>query len=329
MQRTRISLVLILALALSSLACQTTANLIATPTPTASITPSVTATATITSTPTRTPRPTKTFTPTPTPLVIEVDHVRKVASGGFNYGVFDGLEKENSNHEVYMYSENEKLSIYLGASVPFPGEHIHTSLRYYMEWVNDEFREVVETDRETIDREDMEGVTKFFSGLTDDGEPFQARVAFLDPLGSRQSKRLLVQVFAYGEGAWEEFGEKAYQSTLENISFFEITPWEACPVSTRSSYGFTKGNPIKLGGALLLGPDRAEQYMNALLGGKGEVVFYYRSDTLEENNVTLDVYIIRVGSQTKTLYVDIYNYDTLKAPAGMTCSGPLPMPLPK
>jgi hypothetical protein len=324
MRRTRISLVLILALALSSLACQTTANLIATPTPTASITPSVTATATITSTPTRTPRPTKTFTPTPTPLVIKVDHVRKVASGGFNYGVLDGLEKEANNHEVYMYSEDEKLSIYLAADVPFPGEHIHTSLRYYMEWANEEYREVVESDRENITQDGVEGVSKFFSALTDDGEPFQARVTFLSP---ERSKRLLILVYAYGEGAWETFGEEAYQATLESISFFEITPWEACPVSTRSSYGYSKENPIKLGGALLLGPDRAEEYMSALLGGKGEVVFYYRSDTVEVNGTTLDVYIIRVGSQTKTLYVDINHYDTIKAPAGMTCSGPLPMAL--
>lgn len=311
-----------LALALASLACQSTADLFATPTPTASATPS--ATATITGTPTRTPRPTKTFTPTPTPLVIEVDHIRKLASGGFNYAVLDGLETETTNHEVYIFSEKAKLSIYLGADVPYPGEHINTSLKYYMEWANDEYRNVVEGEREELSQAEVKGVSKFFSGLTSDGEPFQARVTLLHP---EHSKRLLIQVFAYGEGAWEEFGEEAYQATLENISFFEITAWEACPISTRPSYGFTKESPIKLGGELLLGPDREEEYLSALLGNKGEVVFFTRSGTVEVNGVILDTYTLHFGNQTKTLYIDMYNYDTIKAPAGMTCSGPLPMAL--
>ncbi len=322
MKKTHRALSALVALALASLACQSTATLFATPTPTASATPS--ATATITPTPTRTPRPTKTFTPTPTPLVIEVDHVRKVASGGFNYAELDGLEKEISNHEVYMYSENEKLNIYLGADVPYPGEHINTSLKYYMEWANDEYRDVVEGDREELTQADVEGVSKFFSGRSDDGEPFQARVTFLGP---ERSKRLLILVYAYGEGAWDEFGEKAYQTTLENISFFEITPWAACPVATKPSYGFTKEDPIKLGGELLLGPDREEEYLSALLGKEGEVVFYVRSETVEVGGVTLDQYIVRIGSQTRTLYIDIYNYAPIKAPAGMTCSSPLPMAL--
>jgi hypothetical protein len=316
------ALSMLVVLALASLACQSTTNLFATPTPTASATPS--ATTTITSTPTRTPRPTKTFTPTPTPLVVKVKNTNKVVSGGFNYATFEGLEKEISNHEVYMYSENDKLNIYLSADVPYPGEHLNTSLKYYMEWAAEEYRNVVENDREEFTQAGAEGVSKFFTGLTKDGEPFQARVTFLKP---EQGKRLLILVYAYGEGAWDEFGGQAYQSTLDNISFFELTPWAACPVSTKPSYGFTRENPIKLGGELLRGPDREEEYLSALLGKEGEVVFYTRTDTVEVGGVTLDEYIIRIGSQTKTLYIDIYHYEPIKAPSGMTCSSPLPMAL--
>ncbi len=311
----RRALIIVLVLALASMACQSATDLVTTPTATASLTP------TITLTPTRTPRPTKTSTPTPTPLVIKVDSVRKVISGGFNYAVLDGLEKDTNNHEVYMYSAGEKLSILLSARAPYPGEHINTSLKDFFAWTQDEYRNVVEGDREDFTQAGAEGVSKYFTGQTKDGKPFQGRITFLRP---EKSKMLVILIYAYGENAWEEFGADAYQKTIEKISFFEITPWEGCPVSTKPSYGYSKESPIKVGGELLSGPDREEDYLSALLGQHGEVITYFRVDTVEVNGTIIDEYRVVYGSQVKTLYLDISHYEKSKAPAGMTCSGQLP-----
>lgn len=315
----RLLVALLMLFTFVSLACQTATNLVITPTPTASLTP------TITLTPTRTPRPTQTFTPTPTPLVIQVENMRKLRSGGFSFAVLDGLKTEIGNHDVLMYSEDDKLNIYLLAQVPYPGEHINTSLKHYMEWANKQFRNVVEGERQAFTHAGVEGTGTSFSGLTKDGEPFQARAAFMRP---EQGKMLTLLVYAYGEGAWEQFGEKAYQTTLDKLTFFEITPWEGCPISTDGSYGFSDRNPVPLGGELLLGPNREEEYLSALLGKDGEVVFYSRIDSVEVKGKTLDKYILRVGNGgSKTLFIDLYHAGPVLAPSGMTCSSPLPIPL--
>ncbi len=312
----RLLVALLMLFTFVSLACQSATNLVITPTPTASLTP------TITLTPTRTPRPTKTFTPTPTPLVIRVDHMHKVRSGGFEFPVFDGMKTEISNHDAFMYSKNEKLNVYLSGQVPYPGEHVNTTLKYYMEWANKQFRNVTEGERETFTHAGADGAGMFFSGLTKDGEPFQARVAFLRPEGG---KMLTLLVYAYGEGAWDEFGQQAYQTTLDKVTFFEITSWEGCSISTDPAYGFSERKPVLLGGELLLGPDREEDYMSALLGKDGGVVFYSRIDTVEVNGKTLDKYILRVGNGgSKTLFIDLYHAGPVQVPSGMTCSSPLP-----
>lgn len=306
---------LIFILALISLACQSTVGLAATPTPSPSQTP------TITPTPTQTPRPTNTATSTPTPFIIQAESMRKLVVGGFNYTLLDGLEKQTSNHGVVMYSEDDRLSIMLSARAPYPGEHINTSLKYYFEWVQKEFRNVAEGEREQLTHDEADGVSKFFTAQGKDGKPLQGRITYLRP---ENGKILLIEVYAHGEGAWEEFGEKAYQTTLEKISFFKIIPWEGCPLAEKPSYGFTKENPIKVGGELLSGPDREEQYLSALLGKNGELVSYYREGTVEVNGVIIDEFKIVVGSATKTLYLNIYDYEPTRAPSGMTCAGPLP-----
>jgi hypothetical protein len=315
MKKTHRFISILALLAMVSLACQSATSLVTTPT----LTPPP---PTVTGTATRTPRPTIVPSHTPTPLAINMDSTRKVISGGFSYAPLDGFDKQNNNHEIYMLSEDEKLSVLLSARAPYPGEHLNTTLKYYMEWAAEEYQDFVESDREDFTHEGADGVSKYFTGK-EGGKPFQARIAYLRP---GKGKMLLILVYAYGENAWEDFGEEAYQKTLEKITFFEIAPWSDCPVSSKPSYGYSKENPIKLGGELLSGPELEEEYLSALIGTHGEVVFYYRIGSVNQGELILDEYEIRFGGQIKKIYIDIYNYEPPKAPAGLTCSGPFPFP---
>jgi hypothetical protein len=304
-------------LVLASLACQATSGIFATPTPTSTSTPVPPA-----ATATRTPRPTATLTPTATPLVIRSESVRKMTSGGFNYAPLADFDRSFNNHEIYMTSPDESLTVLLTARTAYPGEHIDTALKYYLEYIQKQFKDVVTGDRLPITFQGAEGVTSDLSG-TDNGKPFQARAMYLRP---PKGKLLLIVVFAYGDGAWQAQGEKTYQEITGNISFFEIKPWSGCPLSTKPSYGTTKADPIKVGGELLNGPNLSEDYLSALLGSHGEVVSYYRVGSAEGGLVVLDEYTVVYGSQTRTLYIDIYAYEAPKAPTGMSCSGPFAKP---
>ncbi len=304
-------------LVLATLACQASGGIFATSTPTSTATPVLP-----TATSTRTPRPTATVTPTATPLVISSESVRKMTSGGFSYAPLAHFDKNVNNHEIFMVSPDESLTVLLTARTAYPGEHIDTSMKYYLEYVQKESKDVVSGDRNPITFEGADGITADFSG-TEDGKPFQARATYLRP---PEGKLLLILVYAHGEGAWEAHGEETYQKIMDSISFFEITPWASCPIASNPTYGTTKENPIKVGGELLDGPALSENYLSALLGKNGEIVSYYRVGSAEGGSVVLDEYALRYGTQTRTLYIDIYDYEAPKAPTGMTCSGPLTHP---
>ncbi len=315
MKKTQRVFLILTILVLTTLACQATSGLLPTPTP-RPVTPTTTAT--------RTPHPTATatLTPSPTPLVIETESVRKMTSGGFNYAPLKYFDTSSNNHEISMTSPDESLFILLTARAAYFGEYNAASMRDYQAFVREQFKDVNFEDWIEISDKGADGITMNFSGI-DGNRHFQARATYLRP---PKGKLLLFLVYAYGEGTWDSLGEQTYQKIYDGISFFDIEPWSDCPIATKPSYGTIKGSPIKVGGKLLNGPELAEDYLSALLGKRGEVVSYYHVGAVEGGTVGLDEYQIHYGNQTRTLYIDIYNYEPPKAPTGMTCSGPFPYP---
>jgi hypothetical protein len=114
-----------------------------------------------------------------------------------------------------------------------------------------------------------------------------------------------------------------FDAIMGNITFAPIVP-ATCPVHKNSGYGASAGNPIKIGGALREGEQRINDYLDSLLGPKGEFVSYYRDGTEEVNGVNVERYNIEFGSTWRTLYFDIYSYNPLSLPVGYQCSAPLP-----
>jgi hypothetical protein len=103
----------------------------------------------------------------------------------------------------------------------------------------------------------------------------------------------------------------------------------ACIVSTDVSYGYTKENPVKVGGGAMDGPPREHAYLRNLLGPKGEKISYKRLRHVVFGGTILDIYEIKGLKETVTLYIDEYSYTEPKAPVGFTCVSAFPLTKPQ
>lgn len=99
-------------------------------------------------------------------------------------------------------------------------------------------------------------------------------------------------------------------------------------ISTDKTYGYTEGNPIRVGGALDNGPLNERRFLNALAGPDGQDISYIRTGSCcpfkTPNGIKgtglLDRYEITIKgmSKKKILYFNMYDRAILKAPVGFT-----------
>lgn len=124
------------------------------------------------------------------------------------------------------------------------------------------------------------------------------------------------------------FGAASAASADRSLPAITITA-----ISTDSTYG-TEPNPIKTGGGLD-GVSREDQYLALLRGPHGEALTIKREGSccsfktpngLIGGMGLLDVYVVTIGNggPTRKLYVDMYDYDTPKAPMGFTFEAATP-----
>ncbi len=63
-----------------------------------------------------------------------------------------------------------------------------------------------------------------------------------------------------GPGRWQKLGAAEFKAVLRSVTFFQPeTPAAGavlCPVAGDPTYGYSKGNPIRVGGGGLNGPPR-------------------------------------------------------------------------
>ncbi|WP_203583477.1 hypothetical protein [Paludibacter sp. 221] len=107
-------------------------------------------------------------------------------------------------------------------------------------------------------------------------------------------------------------------------------------VSTDKNYGFSEKKPIKVGGVdRQEGPWNERRFLNALAGPNGEEISYYRLGSCcpvkSKNGLNgigaLDIYRVTWdGSKdTVSLYINMYDYEELKAPVGFTIKHKSPL----
>ena len=93
--------------------------------------------------------------------------------------------------------------------------------------------------------------------------------------------------------------------------------------ATDETYGYAIENPIKVGGALIDGPDKEWLYLDALAGPAGEKISYRRRGSRrasDDDGGPTDIYEITYkGVDTPiVLYINMYDSDVLKVPVGFT-----------
>ncbi len=116
------------------------------------------------------------------------------------------------------------------------------------------------------------------------------------------------------------------QTNLKDNQRFELLE-----ISNDSTYGYSEKNPIQVGGVdKQSGPLNERRFLNALAGPNGEEVIYYRSgsccpiksknDPMGFGQVMLDNYQVtyKGSNDTVSIYINMYEYGTLKAPKGFT-----------
>jgi len=117
---------------------------------------------------------------------------------------------------------------------------------------------------------------------------------------------------------------KVVKTDLLDHSTFLLTE-----ISTDTTYGYSPENPIEVGGIKAdEGPLNERRFLNALAGPNGEEVSYYRAGSccpIKSKNgfmgrAMLDNYRVTWTGATDTvsIYINMYDYGVLKAPAGFT-----------
>ncbi len=100
-------------------------------------------------------------------------------------------------------------------------------------------------------------------------------------------------------------------------------------VSKDDSYGYSKENPINVGGMKdMTGALNQRRYLNGLAGPNGENVTYFRAGSCcsfkSKNGIfgngLLDIYLVtwENAKDTTTLYLNLYDKGELKIPVGFT-----------
>ena len=95
-----------------------------------------------------------------------------------------------------------------------------------------------------------------------------------------------------------------------------------CPVTMDDTYGFSAGNPVKVGLDGATGPARELQYLNALRGPSGQPLRFRRVGTsVAAGNVILDVYELNYEGLAAPvrIYLDAYHFEEPVAPRGFVC----------
>jgi len=296
----------------TALMLTTTAEAITeTPKPTETITPSST------SLPTEEPANTSTPTPLPTKDV-ELGETFEIEHGGFLYQIPIGYKQTFRPGFVSISSENGKVVVLLAGGYRPEEMEAEEALDLQLLNMSADINDFSVSEPFDITIGGINGLAVDVTGNLFN-EDFEGRVAYVTVDG--------LQYFSvFGSATsqyWAAEGMQAFAAILETVEFFDPTPMENfCPVTTDTSFGYSKDNPIMVGkgDAFLSGPSFEREYLDQLRGPNGEVVEYTRSGSLTHNETILDAYQVTYGDKTVILYLDMYNLNQFRVPSGFSCA---------
>jgi hypothetical protein len=273
-------------------------------------------------TPTASPEPEK--TPTPEPTLAMADPV-EVPEGGFTFRPPIGYQVDIHGAQIGIFDSSRSVVISLMGAVsatqnPDAGETIDQFVGAVFKKTNGTFET---QNMQVITVDGKEGVIcDLYGKLNGSSVEGQAAFVLIDDYHF-----LIGMGIAFVTGnadLWQNTGRRVFGSVLSSITFTEIVDTQspnACVVSTDSTYGYTKDNPIRVGGDAFEGPARERAFFDNLASPNGEPVTYERLGSLDYGNTILDTYAVTTSGNTVTLYVDEYSFSEPQAPVGFTCLG--------
>lgn len=328
-------LVFLTLIAVTLSACRTQ-SLEPTPTIKPSSTPFPTATCTLAPTHTQVPaattEPTATITPAPV-LTLELGERQDVIPGGFSFQSIRGydFEMDGSGVGVFDSDRNIVLSVY-GVTNYTGGQTAEKIIDEFLGELEERGTATFEKrEAYTVTVNTVEGTAFDLTGEMYDA-PIEGQTILVMPSENQYLFGLAIANLQADKEKWKEEGRNVFAALLESIEFIEGQDFEgsACPVSSDKTYGYSKENPIQVGGDWLDGPAREMAYLDSLSGPNGEPISYERIGSLNHGSTILDEYEVSYSgaSSPAILYLDEYSYTELMAPVGFTCWMPIPLTAP-
>jgi hypothetical protein len=280
--------------------------------------------------PTNTPKPTNTLTPTPESK-LELGERLEVIPGGFSFQPIQGYDNDVDGAGLGVFDQDGMIIISIYGVTTYSGEQTY-------EEIIDEFLAEIEArgagkfekgEAYSITVDKIEGIAFDLTGTMFES-PLEGQTILVMPKETQFLYGLAIANVGIDKDKWEKEGSRIFETLLETIKFIDMQDFEgsACLVSTDNTYGYTKDNPIKVGGDWFDGPARERAYLDALSGPNGEIVSYERNGSLNYGDTILDEYTVRYAEETVILYLDEYTYEELMAPVGFTCWVPIPLSSP-
>lgn len=310
------------------------------PEPTATPTLTPIPTNTFTAVPTKTPSPTYTLTPTktitptftytPTAIsAIEFGELEIVPGGGFAFIPIVGYETEVEGSSVFMSDKKGTLIITLDGVTSYSGDQTKEEIidEYLSKIAESGSGDFTKGESNFITIDSIEGVAFEISGVLFDS-PLVGQAVIVTPSESQYLFALGISNTGQDKDRWEKEGKDVFLALLENIDFINTKDSSACPVANDDTYGYSKDNPIKVGGGWLDGPPRERAFLDSLRGPNGEVVSYERKRSVSHGDTILDEYEVSYSGKNVILYLDEYSYEEPKAPVGFICKEPIPFSSP-
>lgn len=167
------------------------------------------------------------------------------------------------------------------------------------------------------------GVQKTFAGKSNSVQYQGSLIVF----GLDKHRFVVITTLAndtFGQYPAVKISAKDTLALAETLQFLSPeTIKRGCVIASDPTYGFSKDNPIRVGGGDFDGPPRERVFLDNLTGKDGKPVEYVRTGSVNYNGTILDEYLLTVPGKglPLTLFIDEYSFDDLYAPVGLTCQG--------
>jgi hypothetical protein len=306
---------------LASIACGSLAALNPTPSPEPTNTLLPTATITPEPTFTFTPLPSETPAPTFTPT-LALQKKQSVYAGGYSFQIPYGFEAQILGAETTIYNNMGTVVIAMGTiQQEDDSQTMEAELSRFLISISRDLKDRKSEKPLNVKYGEIDSLATNFTG-TLSGDPYTGQVLVAEIGQSKLFSAFIFVADGKNGNRWATEGRRIFDTIMSSIEFFEPEPGSttgSCAISTDPSYGYTKANPIKVGGGAFGGPSRERAYLDNLAGSNWEMISYERTGSENYGDTILDIFVITGLGKNVTLYIDEYSFSEPQAPIGFTC----------